>query len=528
MTSKTMTTDKKIQKIMNDFKLFSLNFIKIVDNHGELIPFKFNDQQKEFINSWDRYNFVLKPRQLGFTTVSLAYCLYMALTNPNTQYLIVSYKGDSARDLFNKIKRMNSNLPRDSFPSLFPKVKRENRDELTFENGSTIVSTTAGSNDELGRGMTLMYVLLSEAAFYDELKGVLTSLEPSLMKTEKAKIVIETTANGFNYAQQLHELAKKGKSKFKAFFFPFFASAYEKQFKYDIELAIKWYKARNKGKRLSADDLNKEEQQLHQIGCSLNMLMWRQYKLSDTDKNTFYQEYPAYDIQAFISTGVSVFDQSKILEQMNHTLPPLTRDELKGELPDSLMEYIGRGLEIYHFPKRGKRYYGGVDVAAGGQGDFSTISIFDDSGEQVASLNRNDIPVYRFSDIVRQLGMYFNYAFYVIERNGFGTSLLERLRKDTDDPYLNLYRHRHFDAKGGSDYKLGFPQTAMTKSQATTDAKEAFETGLIHINCKDTLTQMQTYSDTGKNRTEGHHHDLVISLMMAVVGLKANRYYVQA
>ncbi|MBU5445635.1 DNA packaging protein [Paenibacillus sp. MSJ-34] len=490
------------------------------------MPFKFNDQQKEFVNSWDRYNFVLKPRQLGFTTVSLAYCLYMALTNPNTHYLIVSYEGKGAQDLFEKIKRMNDNLPRDRFPSAFPSVKRENRDELLFENGSRIVSTTAGGNKDLGRGRTFMYVLLSEAAFYDDLQGVLTTIEPALMKTEKAKIVIETTANGFSYAQQLYDSAKKGRSKYKAFFFPFFSSAYEKQFRYDIELAIKWYKENNKGKRLSAKDLDKEEQVLHDMDCSLNMLMWRAYTLQDKDKNVFYQEYRAYDIQAFISTGISVFDQSKILEQLNHTLPPLTRDELKGELPDELMQYIGRGLEIYHFTKRGKRYYGGVDVAAGGQGDFSTITIFNSDGEQVASFNRNDVPVYRFNDVVRALGKYFNYAFFVIERNGFGTSLLERLRKDTDDPYLNLYRHRHFDAKGGSDYKLGFPSTAMTKSQATTDTKEAFETGLIHINCKETLTQMQTYSDGGKNRYDGHHSDLIISLMMGVVGLKANRYYV--
>lgn len=511
---------------MGDFQLFSENFIKIVDNHGELIPFKFNDQQKEVVNNWERFNFILKPRQLGFSILSLSYALFMALTNPNTHYLIVSYEGKGAQDLFEKIKQMERNLPRDRFPNLFPKVERTNRDELLFDNGSRIVSTTAGGNKDLGRGRTFMYVLLSEAAFYDDLQGVLTTIEPALMKTEKAKIVIETTANSFNYAQSLYDSAKKGRSKYKAFFFPFFSSAYEKQFKYDIELAIKWYRSINKGLRLSAKDLDKEQQQLHDMGCSLNMLMWREYTLQDKEKNVFYQEYPAHDIQAFISTGLSVFDQTKILEQMNHVLPPLSKLQLKGELPDSLMQYVGRGLEIYHFPKRGKRYFGGLDISSGSGLDYSTLTLIDDAGEQVASFNRNDVPVYRFHHIVRELGKYFNYAFLVIERNGFGTSLLERLRKDTDDPYLNLYRHRHFDHRGNSDYKLGFPTIAMTKSQATTDTKEAFETNLIHINCKDTLTQMQTYSDTGSNRTDGHHHDLVISVMMACVGLKANRYYV--
>jgi hypothetical protein len=521
-----MTTKQKLQKIMSDFNLFCKNFVKIVDNDGELIPFVLNDQQKDFINKAGRFNFILKPRQLGFTTLSLAYCLWMAITNPNTSYLVVSYKGESAKDLFEKIKKMNNHLPREKY-KVFPDVKRDNRDELVFSNGSRIVSTTTGTKD-LGRGMTLMYILLSEAAFYDDLEGVLNSLESSLAKSDKARIVIETTANGFNYAQRLYVKAKKEQSKYRAFFYPFFSSAYEKQFKYDIDQAVSWFKANNKGKPLSSYDLNKEEKQLYELGCSLRMLMWRQFVLQDKNKNQFYQEYPAFDLQAFISTGVSVFDQTKILDALNNVIPSLTRDELiKEKLSEHLLQYVGRGLEIYALPKRGIRYFGGVDVASGnGHGDYSTITILSSDGEQMASFNRNDVPIYRFVDVVRDLGKYFNYCFYVIERNGFGTSLLERLRKDTNDPYLNLYRYRHFDAKGGSDYKLGFPTVALTKNQITTDTKEAFETGLIKVNCRETLTQMQTYSDSGNNRIDGHHHDLVTSLMMAVQGLKANRYYV--
>jgi phage terminase large subunit-like protein len=220
MTSSLLSKKSKLEKVLQNFELFCLNFVKIVDNNGNLIPFELNDQQKDFINKAGRFNFILKPRQLGFTTLSLAYCLWLAVTNPNTNYLIVSYKGDSAKDLFEKIKNMNRHLPRNKY-NIFPDVVRDNRDELVLSNGSRIVSTTTGTKD-LGRGMTLMYILLSEAAFYDDLKQVLTSLEPSLAKSEKAKLVIETTANGFNYAQQLYDQAKKGRSKYKAFFLSVF------------------------------------------------------------------------------------------------------------------------------------------------------------------------------------------------------------------------------------------------------------------------------------------------------------------
>ena len=521
-----LTRKQKIEKIMGDFASFCKNFIKIVDNDGELIPFMLNDQQQHFIDNAGKYNIILKPRQLGFTTMSLAYCLWMALTNPNTNYLIVSYKGDGAKDLFEKIKRMNRNLPRAKYPDTFPGLLRENRDEIVFKNGSRIVSTTEGTKD-LGRGMTLMYVLLSEAAFYNDLKGMLLSLEPALMKTERSRIVLETTANSFNEFQRMYDRADKGLSKYKSFFFPFYSSAYEKQFAFDIKEAVAWYKANNKGQRLSAKDLSKEQRQLYEAGCSLNMLMWREYMLQDKSKNQFYQEYPATDIQAFINTGQSVFDQTKIAEQINYIVPPLGKAELI-ELPDTLKQYIGKGLEIYHLPKSKTRMFAGIDVASGSGNDYSTMSVLGADGQQYASFNRNDIPVYKFADIVREIGLFFNYAYLCVERNGFGTGLLERLR-ECENPYLNIYKMKHFD-KGKERLRLGWNNNAVTKQQAVLNAKEMFECDLINIQCKETLKQMQTFVDNkGKmeNKSNSLHDDLVISFILAIVAIKSGKYYVE-
>ncbi|QUL57353.1 DNA packaging protein [Paenibacillus tritici] len=521
----TLTKSQKINKIMSTFELFSKNFIKIIDNDGELVSFMLNDQQQYYIDNAGKYNLILKPRQLGFTTASLAYCLWMAVNNPNTNYLIVSYKGDSAKDLFAKLKRMNLHLPRAKY-DVFPSVVRDNRDELVFSNGSTIRSTTTGNKD-LGRGMNLMYVLLSEAAFYDDLNGILLSLEPALQKTERSKIVLESTANGFNDFQKLYDRANKGSSKYKAFFFPFYASAYEKQFSYDIQEAVKWYKASTKGQRLSAKNLTLEQRQLHESGCSLNMLMWKEYILQDKDKNQFYQEYPATDIQAFINTGQSVFDQTLIAEAINYVLPPMPKEELE-HVPDILKQYIGKGLDIFRLSKPKQRMFAGVDVASGSGNDFSTISIFDGDGQQYASFYRNDVPVYKFAEIVREIGLFFNYAFIVIERNGFGTSILERLREG-DNPYLNLFKHRHFD-KGKSRLQLGWSSNSVTKNKAVTDAKEMFECQLVQIDCKETLKQMQTFIEKDnkmENKTRSNHDDLVISFMLAIQAIKANKYYVE-
>lgn len=50
---------------MNDFRLFSKNFIKIIDNNGESVPFILNPEQEQFINEMEKYNIILKGRQIG-------------------------------------------------------------------------------------------------------------------------------------------------------------------------------------------------------------------------------------------------------------------------------------------------------------------------------------------------------------------------------------------------------------------------------------------------------------------------------
>lgn len=524
MARPAMTKKQKLEKIMNDFSLFCRNFIYIVDSSNKKVKFNLNAAQIELDELLDSNRFVAinKARKAGISTYMLAKALWRCIRNENESILIVSYKSDSAKYLFETLKKMNEWLPREQYPDLFPATKRDNRDELLFENGSRIVCSVAGTK-EIARGFSPSWVHLSEFAYYENQEKQLTSVEQSLIDT--GKITIETTSAGMNnHYYKLFMSAWKGNSKYKPYFIPFYHPLYRDQFKNQHDEAEVWFKATNKGKRLSPADLDKDEKLLYEKGVSLRSLQWRRYKLLDMSLNDFYQEYPSNPHESFISSGISVFDQSTIFEQMNYAIPAINKDELF-DLPEVLKQYIGRGLEIYNLPKRGMRYFAGVDVAAGSKNDSSTIVVLGSDGEQYASFNRNDIPIYKFVQVVREIGLFFNYAFLVIERNGLGISVLERLRKDTDQPYLNLFKHKFFD-KGKTRLQLGWLQTAATKNIAITDAKEQFECGLVNIHCKELLSQMQTYTEDNK-RTDGHHHDLVQAFLLAAQGIKHNKYYVE-
>lgn len=528
-----MKVDTKLQKVMDNFELFAKNFIFITDNENEVVKFELNDAQIEIDDLMKKSRFIVigKARQSGISTFVLGKALWRALTKPNENILIVSYKGDSKDALFSKLKQMNDKIPREKYPNVFPNVKRDNRGELLFNNGSSISSVTAG-NKTIGRGSTYSYIHLSEFAFYGNQETQLLSVEQSLAKGSESQLTIETTSNGTgNHFYKLYMQAMKGKSKYVDYFVPFYHKLYKKQFKFDYEEAERWFRANNSGAMLSSKDLEDDEKILYKAGANLKQVGWRRWKILDMEDETqFMQEYPSTPLESFISTGRSVFDQTKVLKRMSNLIEPLPKNELEGLLPDQYMKYVNRGLEFYYLPQRGMKFYGGADTSSGSGNDFSTLSIFDQDGQQVMSFFHNKVPVYLFAEILNELGRMYNYAFLAIERNSYGLPVLERLRQEYE--YLNLFKQKTFDERGKKKLQLGFTTTEKSKAIMISDFKEQFEKGLINIECITTLQQMQMFvENSGKmgnkrGNSDLHHDDSVIGSALSIQAIKAGKWYV--
>lgn len=527
------TKSNRLNKVLSEFPLFAKNFIFITDNENQVIKFEINEAQQEIENLMLENRFVVigKARQAGISTFVLARALWRALTKPNENILIVSYKGDSAKALFEKLKQMNDVIPREKFPHVFPKVRRDNRSELLFTNGSRISSVTAGNKD-IGRGSTYTYVHLSEFAFYASQETQLLSVEQSLAKGAESQLTIETTSNGTsNHFYRLYMQALKGKSKYVPYFIPFYHKLYKKQFAHDYDEAERWYKATNGGKRLASDDLEDDEAVLHNVGATLRQLMWRRWKIQDMEnEQQFMQEYPSNALESFISTGKSVFDQNKVLTRLSYAIEPLPKNEVLSEVPESVRKYLGKGLNLFELPERSKKYYFGVDTASGSGNDYSTITAFDSDGQQVMSFYHNKIAVYEFAQVIYDLGIFYNYAFLTVERNSYGLPVIERLRKERG--YLNMYKMKTFDERGKKKLQIGFITSEKTKAIMISDMKEQFELGLVNIECKTTLQQMQMFVETNgrlgnkRGNSELHHDDNVISTALAILGMKTNKWYV--
>ena len=520
-----MNTKQKLKKINANFELWARNFVKIIDNEGKEIPFIFNAQQKDFIKNMDKFNCVLKSRQIGFSTLALAYSLWLVCTRANTTCLLVSYNLETTQALFGNLKQMYAGIP-DRYK---PKELKNNKYELKLDNNSKVLVKTAG-NKSLGRGLTCQYIHLSEYAFYPDVqqKEGLVALEQALAKNNDSAMVIETTANGYNYFQNLFTDAQKGYSKWKAFFYPWYCEATQKQFKHEINLAEQWFKENHKGDRLRPKTLERDEEPLYEKGISLKMIMWRRWKLTSMAVEDFNQEFPDEPLNAFKTTARTVFDIAKVTSRINYLLPILNRHDIKIKLPESLDRYYGKGFFMFKNVKQGQKYYAGVDTASGSGGDYSTVSVFDSEGVQVAVFFDNKIPVYRFAKVINDLGRYYNYSFLVVERNSYGLGVIERLRREYG--YLNMYKQKMFDEYGKRKLQLGYFTSKVNKAKLINDFKEQFELDLILMNDSNTLEQMKIFQDVdgkmGNIRGANNYDDLVIASALAVQGMKCGKWYI--
>lgn len=523
---KELTTQQKLEIINKSPKLWLANFVKIIDNENNEVPFLINKEQENFISNMDKFNIISKSRQLGFTTLSLGLMLYYASTIPKTNYLMISYDDTSVKNIFNKLKQMYDSIP----PKFRVDSNLNNRDELVLKNGSRIAVKVAG-HKELGRSFTCQMVHCSEFAFWNDFqqeKGLL-ALEQGLAKNKDSRIIIESTSNGLgNKYYEIFTQAEKGLSKYKPFFYAWYKN--KEQFKVEYDIAESWYKSINNSRRLSKskNELTEYEENLLEEGATLKQLMWRRWKLNDMSEDDFKQEFPSTSMESFIATGTSVFDNRVLSERYNYLPQSLGRQALS-DLPKSLLRHLNDSLYIYDIPLSNKRYYGGIDVASGLKGDNSTICILNDEGEQVAVFYRNDLPVYKFVEVAYDLGHYFNYCMYLPERNTYGLDFIHRLRKEKQ--YIQVLKTKKFDKiTGRTKFEYGWNTDNVSKTKMINDLKEVFDEGMILVNDKETLDEMRIYIEKdgklGNERGEGRHDDLVIALSLAVQSLKQGKYYI--
>ena len=284
--------------------------------------------QEKVIKLWDKHDYTIinKSRQLGISTLTAGYALWLMLFHEDKTVLCIATKQETAKNLVNKVKFMYDNLP----SWLAVKAAENNRLSLRLTNGSSIKATTAATDSARSEAVSLL--IIDEAAFIDGIEEVWASAQQTLATGGKS-IVISTPYGTGNWFHKMYTQAEEG--------------IHEKDLPSFLPIKLPWYV-----------HPERDEQ-------------WR--KNQDTllgDPKIASQECDA----DFATSGDTVFieDQLKWIEQST-LLEPI---EKRG---------IDKNLWIWQPVDYTKEYLVIGDVARGDGKDFSGAQVIEiESNEQVA------------------------------------------------------------------------------------------------------------------------------------------------
>lgn len=498
-------------------KKYIETYIKIRDKKGKVIPLKFNEPQLKYYNVIKKMYenkkpiriIILKARQMGFSTETEGIIFKNVVTNHNYNAGIVAHKEDSTTNLFNMSKRMLEYLPE----SIKPEQKKSNAKELVFNNekgtglDSKIKCMTAGGKG-IGRSDTFTALHISELAFWEGNKqDILLGLLQAVPNMPGTIVIIESTANGYDYFKEMWDMAVAGENDF----YPLF---------------VGWNELEEYKMPYSGFTLTQDEQELQkQFNVTLEQLEWRRWCIKNNcggDIDKFKQEYPISPDEAFLSTGKCYFNKQNIINRIN---------KLRGKNPITQGSFScfydgkrirGRkfkneekgSIKIYKYPENNIPYVIGGDTAGEGSDYFAAHVINNITGEQVAVLKQQ----YNEIDFVKQiycLGMFYNKALLGPESN-FSTYPIQKL---VELNYPNIFVRKKEDTYSSKHEKsFGFKTTSITRPLILANLQEIVEDEIDRIVDVDTLREMLTFIVNKNGRAEaedGYHDDLVMALAIS-------------
>jgi len=181
---------REIIKCGKDPVYFIKNYVKIQHPTQGTIPFETYDFQDDCIAAFleHRLNIILKSRQLGLSTVSAAYAVWMAIFQKDKNILVIATKLATAINFIKKVTVMVGNIPK---WLLLPKYE-PSKQQVQFSNGSTIKAVP--TSEDAGRSEALSLLIVDEAAWILGFSEIWAGLAPTFSTGGRA--IILSTPNG--------------------------------------------------------------------------------------------------------------------------------------------------------------------------------------------------------------------------------------------------------------------------------------------------------------------------------------------
>ena len=466
--------------------LMIAGLLKVRSKTRGLILLKPNRAQREYSRRCSKRNIVLKARQLGITTYVAARYFVQTITQPGTVTVQVAHNQESAEEIFKIVHRFWENLPEGMKCGALVRSRASVR-QIAFPQLDSEYRIATAADPNAGRGMTIHNLHCSEVARWPR-DGAETLASLRAAVPEGGEIVLESTPNGTG-GIFYEEWQKAGETGYTKHFFPWW---FEES-----------YRVRGGGKSGAGDDaganIDGEIALVEGVGLDAEQIAWRRENWAQL-RGLAPQEFAEDEVSCFRASGECVFDLDAIERGLAERGEPL--------------ESRQNGRLLVWFPAQaGKQYIVGVDPAGGGsEGDYACAQVIERrTGIQCAELCGH-FPPRELTQKLIELGILYNDALLVVERNNHGYGVLAHLRAEE---CLNVYH------EGGQDGWLtsAVSRPAMIENLAAVLATEPtlFRSARFLNECRTFVRQV----DGSSGAMAGAHDDCVMAMAIALGARRA-------
>jgi hypothetical protein len=395
---------------------------------------------------------VLKARQLGLTWLVVCYALWLMLFRHGAGVLLFSRRENEAEELLERMRGVHRRLPE----FLQAEVTVDNAQELRFG----VIRSSARcfpTSRHSGRSYSATLVVVDEADFILDLKPLLNAVKPTI--SPKGQLALISTADkGFTASafKQVWHGTVKGSNGYAPLFLPWDAHP-------DRDPA------------------------------------WYARQAADYEQDDLHQEYPANPEQALSARQSSKRFPTVWLTACRGNRVPLDH---KTGIP---------GFTPYAHPEKGRTYLVSADPAEGSPNSDPSAAVALDaaSWEQVAVLHG------KFeADFLAQVGVHYNRATILVERNNHGHTVLLALDyAGYEDLYISPV-----------DDKVGWLSNRRDKVLAVNNAAKALREGCCCLNHEGTLSELAALEAATLKAPSGGHDDLAMAFINGLAGLEWTSY----
>jgi hypothetical protein len=463
---------KEIMRCGTDASYFISKYVKISHPVKGPIPFQTFPYQDKCLTAFQKHRFVItnKSRQLGLSTLSAAYSLWMALFQREKNILVIATRLEVAKNFIKKVNGMYDNLPK---WLVMPQIKARSVRYLEFSNGSKVQAVPTGT--DAGRSEALSLLIIDEAAHVDGIDELWLGLWPTLSTGGNAILISSPSGVGTLF----HKI---------------------------------WVGAKEGEDGEGNPNPGKGQNNFYRIE-----LPWTVHPERDQE---WYEAQRAEILPAKGERGVAQELLCSFAASGENFLSADVIEDMEKQIKTPIATYGDRGdVWIWKYAEPNHKYIISADVSRGDADDYSTIHVIDTNSDEVVCEYQGKCPPEKLAELMIDLGFKYNQALLCPELNSFGLIVATDIKKAQ---YPNIYYDRIHRSNAYMSYTTadiandlpGFTTGPKNRDEILAKLETVIRTRRIKIYSSRTVEEFKTFvwKNNKAQAMKSYNDDLIMAL----------------